>query len=55
MNTQKLTLIRFSFLLACIQFSYSQELSSTKFGDGLLNIMGKDSTWSMKLGTRIQF
>jgi len=54
MNTQKLTLIGFSFLLACIQFSYSQELSSTKFGDGLLNIMGKDSTWSMKLGTRIQ-
>lgn len=54
MNTKKLTLIGLFFLFACIQFSYSQEISTTRFGNGLLNVMGKDSTWSMKVGLRMQ-
>ncbi|MBA4745503.1 MAG: porin [Muricauda sp.] len=54
MNTKKLALIGFFFLFTCAHFSYSQEISSTKFGKGLLNIVGKDSTWSMKVGTRMQ-
>ncbi len=54
MNTKKLTLIGIIFIFTCTHFSYSQEISSTRFGDGLLNIMGKDSTWSMKVGARMQ-
>lgn len=54
MNTKKLALIGSFFLLVCTQFSYSQEISSTKFGNGLLNMVGKDSTWSMKMGLRMQ-
>jgi hypothetical protein len=38
----------------CAHFAHSQEISSTKFGNGMLNIIGKDSTWSMKMGLRMQ-
>ncbi|WP_421803792.1 porin [Flagellimonas sp.] len=54
MNLKKLALLGFFFSLICIHFSRSQEISSTQFGNGLLNIVGKDSTWSMKVGARIQ-
>lgn len=54
MSTKKLALIGFIFIFTCTQFSHSQEISSTKFGKGLLNIVGKDSTWSMKVGARMQ-
>ena len=33
----------------------AQEIQATKFGKGILNIVGKDSTWSMKFGARFQF
>jgi len=33
----------------------AQEIQATKFGKGILNLVGKDSTWSMKFGARFQF
>jgi hypothetical protein len=33
----------------------AQEIKPTVFGKGILNIVGKDSTWSMKIGARVQF
>lgn len=35
--------------------SFSQETNAPKFGQGLFNLVGKDSTWSMKIATRMQF
>jgi len=32
----------------------AQETNAPKFGKGLFNLVGKDSTWSMKIGTRMQ-
>ncbi|MCX7551569.1 porin [Xanthomarina sp. F2636L] len=48
----KVTLI---ILLVSFQFVTGQETSSSKFGKGILNIVGQDSTWSMKVGARMQF
>ncbi len=31
-----------------------QETNSPKFGKGLFNLVGKDSTWTMKVGARMQ-
>lgn len=33
----------------------AQEHNAPAFGKGLFNLVGKDSTWSMKIGTRMQF
>lgn len=33
----------------------AQELKSPKFGKGLFNLVGKDSSWTMKIGARMQF
>lgn len=41
-------------VLTPILFLSAQEIKPTPFGKGILNIVGKDSTWSMKLATRIQ-
>ena len=35
--------------------SYSQEISDTKFGKGLINFTAKDSSFSVKFAPRIQF
>lgn len=35
--------------------SYGQEYNAGPFGKGVLNLMGQDSTWSMKFGMRMQF
>ena len=35
--------------------SFSQTTEGPEFGKGVFNIMGKDSTWSMKIGARMQF
>ena len=35
--------------------SVSQEVSAPKFGKGLLNIQGKDSTWTMNFSARVQY
>ena len=33
----------------------AQEISAPKFGKGLMNISGKDSTWSMNFSARVQY
>ncbi|MFH6602874.1 porin [Maribacter algicola] len=33
---------------------YAQEKNAPAFGKGLFNLVGKDSSWSMKIGTRMQ-
>lgn len=40
----------FSFLLM-----NGQEIASPKFGKGLFNLVGQDSSWTMKIGARVQF
>lgn len=46
-------------LFVSFQFiGYAQEdqsHNSPKFGKGLFNLVGKDSSWTMKIGTRFQF
>jgi len=43
--------------LALLTFFYinAQEISSPKFGKGLFNLVGQDSSWTMKIGARMQF
>ena len=33
----------------------AQEVKSPKFGKGLFNLVGQDSSWTMKIGARMQF
>jgi len=33
----------------------AQEIPSPKFGKGLFNLVGQDSSWTMKIGARMQF
>lgn len=40
-------------LFSCIVGS-SQEIANTKFGKGMLNVVAKDSSWSVKFAPRIQ-
>lgn len=40
-------------VFACLS-TYAQETNAPKFGKGLFNLVGKDSTWSMKIATRMQ-
>ncbi len=43
-------------LVVIIGFSVSaQETNTPKFGKGLFNLVGKDSSWTMKVGARMQF
>lgn len=42
-------------LLLSTQFLKAQEIQTSTFGKGIFNIVGKDSTWSMKIGARMQF
>ncbi len=35
-------------------FVNAQEITETKFGKGILNVVAKDSSWSMKFATRFQ-
>ncbi|MEL4307194.1 porin [Joostella sp. CR20] len=41
------------FSLLCISVN-AQEVKAPRFGKGILNIVGKDSTWSMKFAARMQ-
>ncbi len=44
------------WLILSVSFiTYSQESNAPAFGKGLFNLVGKDSTWSMKIATRMQF
>ena len=51
----KIKILFIGFFLFLTFFTYSQENSNAPaFGKGLFNLMGKDSTWSMKVATRMQ-
>ena len=41
--------------LFALTYTYAQESNAPKFGKGLFNLVGKDSTYSMKIGARMQF
>lgn len=49
----KITCIALYFF--AILSSHSQEIKSPKFGKGLFNLVGQDSSWTMKIGARMQF
>ena len=49
----KITLLAIAMLSLC--FVNAQETTETKFGKGILNVVAKDSSWSMKFATRMQF
>ena len=51
----KLKQLAFGLLLSVSCLAYSQETNAPAFGKGLFNLVGKDSTWTMKIGTRMQF
>ena len=51
MNTK--TALLGMFLLA-ITTLHAQEIKSGKFGKGLFNIVGQDSSWTMRVGLRAQ-
>lgn len=38
-----------------LSYAHSQTENAPKFGKGLFNLIGKDSTWTMKIGARMQF
>jgi len=50
--------LRYFLFIAGICLStlgFSQQETPTKFGNGMLNLIAKDSTWSVKFAPRIQF
>ena len=52
--------MKFKLLLASVSlFTFAsinaQETPAPKFGKGLFNLVGQDSTWTMKIGARMQF
>ncbi|WP_298237658.1 porin [uncultured Algibacter sp.] len=51
MNTKSILL---GIFLLAVSFLNAQEVKSGKFGKGLFNIVGKDSSWTMKIGLRAQ-
>ena len=50
----KLKLTIFALLFIVIA-SNAQQVEAPEFGKGILNIVGKDSTWTMNLAARMQF
>ena len=51
----KLRLALFTMLSSFLFLANSQESNAPKFGKGLFNLVGQDSTWTMKIGARFQF
>lgn len=50
--------IKKAVLKLCLCFSFiltAQETPAPSFGKGLFNLVGQDSTWTMKIGARMQF
>lgn len=50
--------LKLSLIVLLMSLSISvmaQETNAPKFGKGLFNLVGQDSTWTMKIGTRMQF
>ena len=52
MKLQLTLLVFFIFVFSMVN---AQEIDAPKFGNGILNLKGKDSTWSMKIGMHLQF
>ena len=48
----KLSII--ALILSGTFLANTQEIESPKFGKGLFNLIGKDSSWTMKIGARMQ-
>lgn len=44
-----------AILLFAISIAQAQETKTPKFGKGLFNLVGQDSSWTMKVGARFQF
>lgn len=60
LQRQKLILMKIKTLLVITSmfvtfYTQAQQTRSPKFGKGLFNLIGQDSTWSMKIGARMQF
>ena len=51
----KIKLLTLVLILSGTLTSFSQETNAPKFGKGLFNLVGQDSTWTMKIATRMQF
>lgn len=51
----KFTSTIFFVLIFSVYELNAQEISAPKFGKGLMNISGKDSTWSMNFSARVQY
>ena len=54
MDAKKLQHVVKLALLCLFLTTNAQEFNSKKFGKGLFDLKGKDSTWSMKVGLRFQ-
>lgn len=50
----KLKLILFGLVFWFMAFAQAQEIKTGKFGNGIFNVVGKDSSWTMKVGLRVQ-
>ena len=50
----KTKILSTALILCAISFVQSQEINAPKFGKGLFNLVGEDSTWTMKVGLRAQ-
>lgn len=50
----KTKILSTALILCVISFVQSQEINAPKFGKGLFNLVGQDSTWTMKVGLRAQ-
>lgn len=51
MNFKNWTIV---LLLLVCNYNYAQKTDIPTFGKGIFNLIGKDSTWSMKIATRVQ-
>lgn len=51
----KLMLVALAFIGLGFSSLFAQEIESPKFGKGLFNLVGQDSSWTMRIGARMQF
>ncbi|MBT8257578.1 MAG: OprO/OprP family phosphate-selective porin [Bacteroidia bacterium] len=50
----KISVLLIALFMGCF-FANGQIVETSAFGKGLFNLVGKDSSWTMKLGARMQF
>lgn len=50
----RLKLLMAAFAVFLSPFIFAQETPAPKFGKGLFNLVGQDSSWTMKVGARMQ-